>query len=61
MAQISLSWHRLGEIREERELCSVAGDSDPEMKGASNRDTQTRSRKFIVDYDSIMIYDYLIL
>ena len=40
MAQISLSWHRLGEIREERELCRLAGGTDPELRGAS-RHTHT--------------------
>ena len=53
MAQISLSWHRLGEIREERELCREAGDSDPEMEGASSRDRETRRREYILGYDSI--------
>ena len=55
MAQISLSWHRFGDMREERELCRVAGDRDPEMPGTQrNRQKLTHRRKYIVDKNSMI-------
>ena len=42
-------------MREERELCRVAGDRDPEMPGTQrNRQKLTHRRKYIVDKNSMI-------